>query len=116
MHTFAELSKHFAQEHNQAGYTMCCKKKFSRILSISSANPEYFKCNISGNAMSDRICLAYHFNSHKFKDKSKICDACGKSFTRNLFLKRHRLTHLPDEERRYRCQEYAKLYVRYGLF
>lgn len=114
MKTFQELCKHFQQEHKQPGYVRCCKKKFSsRSLLVDHVHchldPDYFKCNLCGKVTADRFCLKNHFQNHKVRERSEICDICGKAFTLASTLKKHKLLHLPDEEKKYPCEECGKL-------
>ncbi|XP_061402524.1 transcription factor grauzone-like [Musca vetustissima] len=114
--TFYELCKHFVQEHQQPGYVICCKKKFSsRSLLVDHVHchrdPNYFKCNLCDKVMADRFCLKNHFKKHQVKIRSHICDTCGKAFTHPTNLKRHKLLHIPDEEKKYSCSECGKLFA-----
>ncbi|XP_073845574.1 uncharacterized protein isoform X2 [Musca autumnalis] len=116
MKTFPDLLKHFTQEHNQPGYVICCKRKFSSRSLLADhvhvhLDPEYFKCNLCSKVMADRFCLTNHFKKHDRKVKSDICDTCGKAFSHSLALKKHKLIHIPDEEKKYPCQDCGKLFA-----
>ncbi|TMW43966.1 hypothetical protein DOY81_010948 [Sarcophaga bullata] len=114
METFQSLCKHFEIEHKQLGYVVCCKKKFyRRSILVDHINrhldPNYFKCELCGKALSDRRCLELHRRRHLEKpEKAHCCDTCGKGFSTNSVLNKHKLIHLPEEEKHFSCSECGK--------
>ena len=116
--TFAALRQHFAGVHKQWGYVVCCNKKFfnrTRLVDHihSHFNPDLFKCKQCDRVMSDRLRLESHmlrFHGATELEK-KHCDVCQKPFIDGYSLKIHKLTHLPEEEKKFPCEECGKLLV-----
>ena len=114
---FADMQKHFTNVHKQVGYLVCCSRKFyhrNRLVDHihTHLNPEHFKCDQCGKVLSDRGKLKSHMLSvHRPSDVqlSHACDVCGKSFTKANVLRRHKLTHLPEEEKKFPCSDCGKL-------
>ena len=116
--TFGALRQHFAGVHKQGGYAVCCNKKFyNRIRLVdhihSHFNPDLFKCKQCDRVMADRLRLESHmlrFHGATELEK-KHCDVCQKPFIDGYSLKIHKLTHLPEEEKKFPCEECGKLLV-----
>ncbi|KAI8128867.1 Cap-specific mRNA (nucleoside-2'-O-)-methyltransferase 2 [Lucilia cuprina] len=117
---FPAMQKHFTENHKQRGYVVCCKRKFfdrTRLVDHLHChlNPDHFKCNECGKAMSDRISFDSHMlRVHRASAyevvKQHCCDVCGKSFTEAYVLRIHKLTHLPEEEKKFPCSDCGKNY------
>ncbi|KAM7344983.1 uncharacterized protein ACRADG_011483 [Cochliomyia hominivorax] len=115
---FPAMQKHFNETHKQRGYVVCCKRKFfdrTRLVDHLHChlNPDHFKCAECGKAMSDRISFDSHMlRVHKPSEvvKQHCCDICGKSFTEAYVLRIHKLTHLPEEEKKFPCSDCGKNY------
>lgn len=113
---FPAMQKHFNENHKQRGYVVCCKRKFfdrTRLVDHLHChlNPDHFKCAECGKAMSDRISFDSHMlRVHKPEEvvKQHCCDICGKSFTEAYVLRIHKLTHLPEEEKKFPCSDCGK--------
>ena len=114
---FADMQKHFTNVHKQVGYLVCCSRKFyhrNRLVDHihTHLNPEHFKCDQCGKILSDRGKLKSHMSSvHRPRNVqlTHACDVCGKSFTNINVLRRHILTHLPEEEKKFPCSDCGKL-------
>ena len=116
--TFAGLREHFAGIHKQRGYVVCCNKKFFNRTRLadhihSHLNPDHFKCKQCDRVMSDRLRLESHmlrFHGATELEK-KHCDVCQKPFIDGYSLRIHKLTHLPEEDKKFPCEECGKLLV-----
>ena len=121
--TYAALRQHFSSIHKQKGYVICCNKKlFNRTRLVDHIqfhlNPDHLKCGECGRVMSDSIHLERHmvrFHGATALEK-KYCDVCQKPFIDDYRLRNHKLTHLPDEEKKFPCQECGKLLVLILIF
>lgn len=114
MPTFHDLTVHFSNQHNEPAFVICCNKKFfKKSLLVHHTryhlDPDYFKCKHCGKLMSSRRCLELHLQIHGNQDKTHICDICQKGFARKMGLKEHKLTHLPDDEKKFPCEQCGKL-------
>lgn len=110
--TFPLLCKHYSKEHNERGFVTCCEMKFfDRSLLVDHINyhlnPEYFKCKDCGKVLTQRRCLWAHMKLHE--EKKFCCDVCDKKFVQKSKLERHKLTHLPAQEKKFPCNECGKL-------
>lgn len=113
---FPSMQRHFTEIHKQRGYVVCCKRKFfdrTRLVDHLHChlNPDHFKCAECGKAMSDRISFDSHMlRVHRANEvvKQHSCDVCGKSFTEAYVLRIHKLTHLPEEEKKFPCEDCGK--------
>lgn len=113
---FPNMQRHFTEIHKQRGYVVCCKRKFfdrTRLVDHLHChlNPDHFKCAECGKAMSDRISFDSHMlRVHRANEviKQHSCDVCGKSFTEAYVLRIHKLTHLPEEEKKFPCEDCGK--------
>lgn len=85
--TFGELEKHYRIEHDAVGFVMCCGRKLTK-----------------------RHRLLDHIQSHLNPDAFK-CTVCKARFSGSFPLKRHMVTHVPDEKRRFACTECPKRYT-----
>ena len=115
---FPALRQHFSVTHKQKGYVICCNKKFfnrTRLVDHihTHLNPDHFKCKECDRVMSDRL----HFESHMLRFhgatelKKKHCDVCQKPFIDGYSLRIHKLTHMPENAKKFPCEECNKLLV-----
>ena len=115
---FPALRQHFSVTHKQKGYVICCNKKFfnrTRLVDHihTHLNPDHFKCKECDRAMSDRL----HFESHMLRFhgatelKKKHCDVCQKPFIDGYSLRIHKLSHMPENAKKFPCEECDKLLV-----
>ena len=63
---------------------------------------ERFVCDICGKVMADKPTLKLHKNIH-MGIKTKVCQHCGKAFSRACHLKAH-ILHVHSKERPYQCE------------
>ena len=118
LETFTLMIKHFKEEHNQRGYVICCKRKFSYRTELVDhiqvhLNPEYFKCQQCDKNFASRSCLRIHVKKkHEgIKEQGYECDLCGKILGDKYRLKFHKLIHEAEHQERLPCKECDKTYV-----
>lgn len=112
---FRELKGHFRVAHDKPrGYAMCCDRIFYKKEILVEhiqfhINPEHFKCNNCGMTFKASKSLEYHSihtcKSINTEDVKKLfqCDECLKWFNSKFLLQRHKLSHMPLEERQWKC-------------
>ncbi|XP_075168443.1 transcription factor grauzone-like [Haematobia irritans] len=115
MPSYNDLRTHFVKQHNEAGYAVCCGKKFFKCCLLVDhiqchLNPEYFKCKLCGKVLSQRRCLMLHIKTHGVQEKTYACDMCDKAFSRKIGLKNHKLLHLSEEEKKFSCEHCGKAF------
>lgn len=116
--TFAVLRQHFTKAHKQKGYVICCNKKFFNRTRLVDhihfhLNPDHLKCTKCSRIMSDSLHLERHMlRFHGATElKKKHCDVCQKPFIDGYSLRIHKLTHLPDDAKKFPCEDCGKLLV-----
>lgn len=83
--TFKTLQKHFEDEHNkERPYVVCCNKKY------------FNRYNLVEH-------VRFHVDPNSFK-----CNICGRVLSSRKILQDHQLLHLPDEEKKFTCNECGK--------
>ncbi|KAL5289519.1 hypothetical protein ACFFRR_009557 [Megaselia abdita] len=112
---FRDLKGHFRVIHDKPrGYAMCCDRIFYKKEILVEhiqfhINPEHFKCNNCGMTFKASKSLEYHSihtcKSINTEDVKKLfqCDECLKWFNSKFLLQRHKLSHMPLEERQWKC-------------
>lgn len=112
---FRDLKGHFRVVHDKPrGYAMCCDRIFYKKEILVEhiqfhINPEHFKCNNCGMTFKASKSLEYHSihtcKSINTEDVKKLfqCDECLKWFNSKFLLQRHKLSHMPLEERQWKC-------------
>ncbi|XP_053659259.1 zinc finger protein 808-like [Anopheles marshallii] len=86
--TFAALLKHYRQEHNKAGYAVCCNRKYTR-----------------------RTSIKMHLLSHGRK-VTYCCIPCGIKFRKQDSLDEHNLLiHTSEEEKQFKCGQCDKSFA-----
>lgn len=71
-------------------------------------------CSICGKEFSTKAYLKNHmFNVHS--QTSAICQHCGKEFKSARYLDNHMLTHLTDEEKRFKCDRCPRKFYQKNL-
>lgn len=113
---FRLLKSHYQNEHETKGYAMCCGKKFpKKTLLIDHLrvhkDPNHFKCSLCIKTFETRRGLELHADAHKPRERIYNCDECGKSYFKEHVYKRHKLTHIPEDERKYKCTQCEKRYA-----
>lgn len=112
---FRDLKGHFRVAHDKPrGYAMCCDRIFYKKEVLVEhihihINPEHFKCKNCGMTFKASKSLEYHSihtcKSINSEDVKKLfqCDECLKWFNSKFLLQRHKLSHMPLEERQWKC-------------
>ncbi|XP_065368122.1 transcription factor grauzone-like [Calliphora vicina] len=116
---FSAMRKHFATMHDQKGYLVCCNRKFYQRTRLVEhlqlhLNPDQFKCNECGKVLScPRNYKNHMLRLHRPSDVNlkHFCEICDKSFTQESLLRKHKLKHLPEEEKKFPCAECGKFYA-----
>ena len=115
---FAALRHHFTEIHKRRGFVICCNKKFcNRTLLVdhihTHLNPDHFKCTKCDRVLPDRLRLESHMlRLHEATElEKKRCDVCQKPFIDGYSLRIHKLTHLPEEQKKFPCKECGKMLV-----
>ncbi|TMW41556.1 hypothetical protein DOY81_013366, partial [Sarcophaga bullata] len=98
------------------GYAMCCGKKFSKKTLLVDhlrvhKDPNYFKCSLCVKTFATRRGLELHADAHKPRERLYNCDECGKSYFKEHVYKRHKLTHIPENEKKFQCSQCEKKYA-----
>ncbi|TMW41732.1 hypothetical protein DOY81_013188, partial [Sarcophaga bullata] len=113
--SFGALRHHFTEIHKRRGYVICCSKKFcNRTLLVdhihTHLNPDHFKCTKCDRVLPDRLRLESHMlRLHEVTElEKKRCDVCQKPFIDGYSLRIHKLTHLPEDQKKFPCKECGK--------
>ncbi|XP_034671681.1 transcription factor grauzone [Drosophila subobscura] len=108
-HNFAELKRHYRNEHQTAGYVMCCQRRYKkRALYVDHLrmhnDPDYFRCKICAKQLVSRISYDVHMlRFHSNEDElSFACDKCSKRFSKQFLLTIHARVH--QQERTEKCK------------
>ncbi|KAI8128860.1 hypothetical protein FF38_14087 [Lucilia cuprina] len=117
--SFTVMQKHFEIVHEQKGYLVCCNKKFferSRLVEHLHIhlNPDHFKCPHCSKVLSNRENLQKHIlGLHRPNGVvlKHVCETCGKSFVKASLLAKHKMKHLPEEEKKFPCTQCGKFYA-----
>ncbi|TMW43509.1 hypothetical protein DOY81_011413 [Sarcophaga bullata] len=116
--SFGALRHHFTEIHKRRGYVICCSKKFcNRTLLVdhihTHLNPDHFKCTKCDRVLPDRLRLENHMlRLHEVTElEKKRCDVCQKPFIDGYSLRIHKLTHLPEDQKKFPCKECGKIYA-----
>lgn len=117
---FQNLIVHFRDVHNAKAFAMCCGKKFfKRAVFVDHLHfhndPEYFKCQHCQKVFSNRRCLKNHLDHHLDSKSKFICKECGKDFFRRGGLEKHKLLHVPQDERQHQCDQCDKKFASESL-
>lgn len=100
------LFDHYTTEHNQPGCITCCESKFSRYPAIAMhmvrhLQPDAFKCDMCGYSVSRPRFLEYHKLTHLPESEKRFaCDYCSKRFCWKGALQIHMNSHQPEDKRR----------------
>uniref|UniRef100_A0A336KM29 CSON013291 protein n=1 Tax=Culicoides sonorensis TaxID=179676 RepID=A0A336KM29_CULSO len=93
--TWEEMNEHYLENHQIQGYVKCCSKKFSsrnyflRHLRVHNA-PLDFTCVVCKKVMSKKIELKRHMTLHlPEEDKKFQCDQCERRFHLKRQLESH---------------------------
>ncbi|KAI4455349.1 zinc finger protein [Holotrichia oblita] len=62
-----------------------------------------FSCEMCGKGFAQRSTLATHIKSIHTREKPYICETCGMAFISPALLRKHRLVHVPNRERKFVC-------------
>lgn len=109
--TFEELQRHFEEIHKRKqAYVICCGTKFRDVCFLVDhinlhLNPEYFKCEHCPQVLTLRKTYINHMHSH---DKIYACEICDKKFASKHLVNIHKLTHLPEDEKKFPCDTCEK--------
>lgn len=86
--SYHEVMKHYQVTHKVSGYIQCCGLKFMRRYKIYNH-------------------IIRHLNPSLFK-----CELCPKQFETRYGLKHHQEGHLPDEMKKFQCDQCASRFYR----
>ncbi|XP_055374712.1 zinc finger protein 211-like isoform X2 [Condylostylus longicornis] len=107
---FTALKHHCTSNHAQQGVVMCCGRKFYKKCKLVEhiemhIDPE--KCHICNHISANHWNLKIHMESIHKEENDKIkafkCSYCSKTFKLQAQLARHKLIHLPEEEKKFKC-------------
>ncbi|XP_077295697.1 uncharacterized protein LOC143917936 [Arctopsyche grandis] len=105
---FAEINdlfKHYELEHKTKGYVICCNSKLYNRRAICMhmgrhLQPTAFECPICKKIVSRPIILEKHIQSHlPDEEKPYKCQQCDKRFGNMAALNNHKQIHIPISER-----------------
>ncbi|XP_020808194.1 transcription factor grauzone [Drosophila serrata] len=106
---FAEMKRHFRNQHQSAGYVVCCQRRYKkRALYVDHLrmhnDPDYFRCKICSKQLVSRISYDVHMlRFHSNEDElSFACDKCSKRFSKQFLLTIHSRVH--QQERKEQCK------------
>ncbi|XP_017085518.1 transcription factor grauzone [Drosophila eugracilis] len=106
---FAEMKRHFRNQHQSAGYVVCCQRRYKkRALYVDHLrmhnDPDYFRCKICSKQLVSRISYDVHMlRFHSNEDElSFACDQCSKRFSKQFLLTIHSRVH--QQERKEQCK------------
>ncbi|GAB0100969.1 hypothetical protein DMENIID0001_170850 [Sergentomyia squamirostris] len=97
--SYDELQEHCAVVHNARGYVSCCNhvyKERRRLVEHVQLheNPCLFQCKTCGKKCKSKPSLETHEFTHMPSDQRTFkCDECSKSFLRPGLLKEHQKVH-----------------------
>ncbi|XP_017045631.1 transcription factor grauzone [Drosophila ficusphila] len=107
--SFAEMKRHFRNQHQSAGYVVCCQRRYKkRALYVDHLrmhnDPDYFRCKICSKQLVSRISYDVHMlRFHSNEDElSFACDQCSKRFSKQFLLTIHSRVH--QQERKEQCK------------
>uniref|UniRef100_A0A182PV69 C2H2-type domain-containing protein n=1 Tax=Anopheles epiroticus TaxID=199890 RepID=A0A182PV69_9DIPT len=93
---FSELSKHYRQQHNVAGYLRCCNKKIVKKCWMIEhlqlhIDPDAFRCVKCAKSYSSSKVLKEHLKEvhASATERSFPCTTCGKAFVSRAHLNAH---------------------------
>lgn len=84
------------------------KKKYSK-----KKLDEPIICSECGRSFFYRAYFIFHFKDVHQNQNQGVCHHCGKSFKNQRGLKNHILTHQPDSEKQFQCENCFK---KFGFF
>ncbi|KAI8128864.1 Transcription factor grauzone [Lucilia cuprina] len=91
---FGNLMAHSLKVHKQSSYIVCCNKKFFDKPSLVD------HLHTHKNRMNLEIHMLHKQRTKSVKLKN-TCEICGKSFAKSNYLRRHKICHVPPEEKNY---------------
>ncbi|GAB0100981.1 hypothetical protein DMENIID0001_170970 [Sergentomyia squamirostris] len=112
--SFGEFREHYAVTHNTLGHVTCCDlifKERQRLLEHIQhhENPSSLQCETCGKKCKSKKTLDSHKTTHIPPDQRPFkCDQCPKSFMKISVFKEHQNIH---GDRPYKCDQCGKTFA-----